>query len=243
MLTLMTYNIYHGENTYESGKSNLEDIASLIKEVNPDFVALQEVDSMTQRTASIRDGKPVDLVAELAKTTGMHGYFAKAIDFSDGGYGEGLLSKHPAKMSKIDLPIPLGGEGRAMAMAAVELENGQKLVFGATHLCHQYDSNRVAQAQAITDYLNKLSVPSIVSGDLNFHPESRPYPIMEKDYIDAAAEFGNPKPTIPFENPKSRIDYVWLSKNADWEILDVKVLPVGYSDHMPVVVKVKLKSN
>ncbi|GAB3649126.1 hypothetical protein GCM10028791_14070 [Echinicola sediminis] len=239
----MTYNIYHGENAYQEGKSNMEDIAQLIKEIDPDFVALQEVDSMTQRTASIRDGKALDLVAELAKQTGMQGYFAKAIDFSNGGYGEGLLSKHPAKMTKIDLPIPLGGEGRAMAIATLEMENGQQLAFGATHLCHQYDSNRVAQTKAIIDHMKDLSIPSIVSGDLNFKPESNPYPIMATDYMDAAAEFGKPKPSIPFDQPRSRIDYVWLSKNANWEILDVQVLPVGFSDHMPVVVKVKLTEN
>ncbi|QDH77699.1 endonuclease [Echinicola soli] len=240
-LTLMSYNIYHGEKPYEKGSKNLEEIAQLIKDIDPDFVALQEVDSMTQRTAAIYDNTPIDLVKELAKRTGMHGFFAKAIDFSNGGYGEGLLSKHPAQMRKIDLPIPEGGEGRAMALATLTLENGDQITFGATHLCHQFDANRMAQTKAIVEHLRKTNGAVVVAGDLNFKPTDNPYPIMEKDFTDAAAAFGNPQATIPFDNPTSRIDYVWLSKNVNWEIKEVKVIPVDFSDHMPVVTKVILK--
>ncbi|GGF20464.1 endonuclease/exonuclease/phosphatase family protein [Echinicola rosea] len=239
-LTLMSYNIYHGEKAYEKGHKNIEEIAQLIKDIDPDFVALQEVDSMTQRTASIYE-KPIDLVKELAGRTGMHGFFAKAIDFSNGGYGEGLLSKHPAKTRKIDLPIPEGGEGRAMALATFTMENGEQITFGATHLCHQFDINRIAQTKAIVEYSQNINGAVVVAGDLNFKPTDNPYPIMEKDFTDAAAAFGNPKPTIPYDNPSSRIDYVWLSKNANWEVKEVKVVPVDFSDHMPVVVKVVLK--
>ncbi|MBD8490302.1 endonuclease/exonuclease/phosphatase family protein [Echinicola sp. CAU 1574] len=239
--TILTYNIYHGEQAYQKGKPNLDDIAKLIKDIDPDFVALQEVDSMTQRTAEVYDGKAVDLVNKLASKTGMHGFFAKAIDYSGGGYGEGLLSKNPAELSKIDLPIPQGGEGRAMAIASYKLKNEQTITFGATHLCHQFDSNRIAQTEAIVEHLEKKIGPSIVAGDLNFKPETTPYKILEKGYIDAAASYGNPLPTIPYENPRSRIDYVWLSKNSNWEITEVKVIPVGFSDHMPVLVKVVLK--
>ncbi|AWW29996.1 endonuclease [Echinicola strongylocentroti] len=239
--TLMTYNIYHGEKAYEEGAQNLQEIAQLIKEIKPDFVALQEVDSMTQRTAAIYNNQPVNLVQELAEQTGMHGFFAKAIEYSNGGYGEGLLSRQPAKMTKVDLPIPEGGEGRAMALASYQLESGKQITFGATHLCHQYDANRIAQTKAIVAHMDKIPGATIVAGDLNFSPDSNPYPIIEKDFIDAAATYGNPKPTIPYDNPKSRIDYVWLSKNAHWEITEVKVLPVDFSDHMPVVVTVRIK--
>lgn len=241
-LTLMTYNIYHGEQAYDKGSKNLQNIAELIKEIDPDFVALQEVDSMTQRTAAIY-GFPMDLTKELAKLTGMNGFFAKAIDYSNGRYGEGLLSKFPARMTKLDLPTPEGGEGRAMAMATLDLPSGQSITFGATHLCHESENNRIAQITEAAAYLQALDMPTIIAGDLNFKPGSKAYPILSEDFIDAAAFYGNPLPTIPFDNPRSRIDYIWLSDNAEWEIKEVKVIPVNYSDHMPVVVKVSLKNN
>ncbi|WP_186754620.1 endonuclease/exonuclease/phosphatase family protein [Echinicola salinicaeni] len=241
VITVLSYNIYHGENSYENGKSNLEEIAQLIKDLDPDFVAMQEVDSATQRTASIRNGQAVDLTAELAKATGMHGFFAKAIDFSGGGYGEGLLSKYPAKMSKLDLPIPDGGEGRAIALASVEMPNGVALTFGATHLCHQYENNRIAQSNAILDNQENIDGPFLFAGDLNFKPDSKAYASLTENFIDAAEAYGSPQHTFPTDDPRIRIDYVWLSKNSNWEVLEAKVLDVDYSDHMPLLVKVKLK--
>src|SRR5690606_24904090 len=92
---VMTYNIYHCEENYNPGHSNIQRVADIINTYKPDFVALQEVDSMTNRTAEFNADVPKDLVQELAKLTGMHGYFAKAIDYSNGGYGEGVLSRWP----------------------------------------------------------------------------------------------------------------------------------------------------
>ncbi|HSL86297.1 MAG TPA: endonuclease/exonuclease/phosphatase family protein, partial [Bacteroidales bacterium] len=107
-IRVMTYNIFHGEQAYNTGNSNLPQVAELINKVNPDFVALQEVDSMTNRSAKINSGIPKDLVFELSQMTGMIGFFGKAIDYSDGGYGEGILSKFPATVTKHSLPIPKG---------------------------------------------------------------------------------------------------------------------------------------
>jgi endonuclease/exonuclease/phosphatase family metal-dependent hydrolase len=240
-LTLMTYNIYHGEHYYENGKSNLEDIASIIKEVNPDFIALQEVDSMTMRTAGFNAGDRKNLVSELAKMTGMFGYFAKAIDYSDGGYGEGLLTKHNATMSQIKLPSPQGGEERAMALATFTFDNGQQITFGATHFCHEHEENKVAQTAAVIAYLKNIPHATILAGDLNFTPDSESYQTLKVDFLDAAEVYGNPANTIPFDSPRSRIDYIWLSKNNSWEVSKVQVIPVGHADHMPVVVSVTLK--
>ncbi len=86
-LTVMSYNIYHGEQAYEEGRGNLKDVAALIYEIDPDFVALQEVDEMTGRLAALNNGKPFSLVDSLAKLTDMHGYFGKAINYDGGGYG------------------------------------------------------------------------------------------------------------------------------------------------------------
>lgn len=110
-VTVMSYNIYHGENPYKPGTSNIPEIADIIQSHSPDFVALQEVDSMTERTAGFNDGIRVNLVNELENITGMTVFFGKAIDYSNGGYGEGLLiSERQTILShhKLMLPIPKG---------------------------------------------------------------------------------------------------------------------------------------
>src|SRR5690606_7974941 len=106
-VTILSYNIYHGELAYEKGKPNLDSVAALINKYRPDFVALQEVDSATGRSARIY-GERTDYVKELAARTGMLGYFGKAMDYDSGGYGEALLSRRPLNIEVANLPTPAG---------------------------------------------------------------------------------------------------------------------------------------
>src|SRR5699024_5000022 len=109
-LTVMSYNIYHAEQAYDDGKGSLQDIASLSNEIEPDYVALQEVDEMTGRIAALNVDEPFSLIDSLATLTNMTGYFGKAIDYDGGGYGNGLLSKEPLQPQKLMMPNPKGGE-------------------------------------------------------------------------------------------------------------------------------------
>ncbi len=240
-IKVMTYNIYHGEQHYDRGKSNLKQVAEVINKYKPDFVALQEVDSMTNRTAAFNDGIRINLVQELAKATEMYGFFGKAIDYSEGGYGEGILSRFPVKAVNYNLPIPKGGEVRALLMIEHTFPNGQKIIFAGTHLCHEFSENRLAQSKDICDILNNYDQPIIMGGDFNFRPDTEPYKVILKSFYDAAVMKGDPQNTISFENPRARIDYIFVSNEHEWIIKDVEVIPVNPSDHMPVLVTLELK--
>ena len=244
-ITVMSYNVYHGENPYQTGTSNLVEIADIIKQQNPDFVALQEVDSMTNRTAGFNNGKRINVAEELGVLTDMRGLFGKAIDYSNGGYGEGLLvPKSDAVLShqRHMLPIPKGGEDRAVLLVHNQFPNGREFIFAGTHLCHQFAENRVAQAQEIVRYFRQKDKPVILCGDFNFQPDSEPYNIMMEFFDDAAILFGNPQNTYSAKNPDKRIDYVFLSKSHRWKVADLKVLNEEASDHMPVVAKIDFKN-
>lgn len=234
---VMTYNIYHGEDPAEPGTSNLEEIAGLIRQIQPDFVALQEVDSLTGRSASLNNGVPQNLVQELAEMTDMHGYFGKAIDYDGGGYGEGILSRKPIQIKKVMLPIPHGGEDRAMLIAETQTENGGSFLFAGTHLCHQFSENRLAQAEKINEVFHEIDEPAILVGDLNFVPDSEPYRALQNQWIDMAEKSGTVEPTFSYENPTRRIDYMFISKQSlqHFEIVDFQVLKVNHSDHMPII--------
>ena len=69
IVKVLTFNIYHGETYYRDQglpyQSNLEAVADIINALNPDLVALQEVDFKTNRA------KGLDLVTELGLKTGM----------------------------------------------------------------------------------------------------------------------------------------------------------------------------
>ena len=70
------------------GDFDLDLIANVIKSVNPDLVAMQEVDFNTNRV------KKMDLPVELALRTGLTPLFGKAMKFDSGEYGEGVLSRY-----------------------------------------------------------------------------------------------------------------------------------------------------
>jgi endonuclease/exonuclease/phosphatase family metal-dependent hydrolase len=193
---------------------------------------------MTNRTKGFNPDGKKDLMLELEKLTGMKSFFAKAIDFSDGGYGEGILTKHPAIFESYSLPTPKGGEGRSLAVAKVKFGN-RDLIFAGTHLCHEYSENRTAQVISIKEILEGSGLPVVLTGDFNFTSEEKGYEILSESFLDAALEKGDPENTYSSKEPKIRIDYFWLDKSVDWEIVSVEVLDVAYSDHKPVVIKIR----
>ncbi len=235
--TVLSYNIYHGEKPDSPGIPNLDEIADLIILLQPEVVALQEVDSMTTRLARIY-GEKINWVAELGKKTGYNSYFAKAMDFAEGGYGEGVLVKKALDYNTQLLPTPAGGEPRAAAWVKIELRDREELYFGATHLCHQYADNRLAQLQAITNYADSLSKPAFWVGDLNFDPASDEYKSINSKWTDAGLAAGNDAPTFDSEEGK-RIDYVWFD-SEHFELVGYKVIDVPFSDHYPVLVTLRL---
>jgi len=238
-IKVLTYNIYHGELAGSQEKPSLDSIAKLINQVQPDFVALQEVDSMTGRSERLY-GKRIDQVKELATKTKMHGYFGKALEFEGGSYGEAILSKTPLKTSTLSLPIPAGGEPRTLLYANTRLSNGQNIIFGGTHLCHQSDSNRQAQVESIDQLYRSLLVPSIVCGDFNFENTEAPYKKMMNYWRDAAEIRNIPPNTYSSDNPTKRIDYLFVTKRGNWKLINAEVIPVKYSDHLPVLYTLEL---
>lgn len=233
--TVLSYNIYHGELPYEAGKPNIDSVAALINKFNPDFVACQEVDSATGRSARIY-GEKTDYIRELAARTGMIGYFGKAMDYDSGGYGVGLLSRRPLQPEVAILPSPSGGEPRALIYASAKLSNRLNIIVGGTHLCHQFEENRTAQVKFIDSIYRTLLVPSIVCGDFNFENTEASYQLMAAYWKDAGAVARKLPPfTYSSIEPKKRIDYVFHTRRGNWKVVRAETIPVTYSDHLPVL--------
>ncbi len=93
IIRVLSFNILHGATT--KGDFNLDIIAKVIRDANPDFVALQEVDFNTNRS------RKYDLVVELSNRTGLVPLFGRAMYYDGGEYGEGILSKYSFIESRI----------------------------------------------------------------------------------------------------------------------------------------------
>lgn len=100
-LRVMTYNVRHCNPPSKKGVIEVESIARVINEANPDLVALQEIDRFTKRS-----GLELDQAKELGKLTGMHSYFVKAIDWDGGEYGIAILSKFKI-LDSVNIQLPM----------------------------------------------------------------------------------------------------------------------------------------
>jgi endonuclease/exonuclease/phosphatase family metal-dependent hydrolase len=228
-LRILTYNIHHAEGVDK--KLDIPRIANLIRAAEADLVAVQEVDFKTRRTGS------VDQPAELARLTGMHVYFAKAMDYQGGQYGQVILSRHPLTDTKTH-PLPpteQGVEPRIMAEARVKIGD-QSIAFFATHLDHQNEARRLKQVEEIARVTANLKDDTIalLAGDLNARPESAPITTLTKQWTDPSA--GKGLLTIPAEKPKAQIDFVLYRPKERLRPVDVKVIDEAVaSDHRPVL--------
>jgi endonuclease/exonuclease/phosphatase family metal-dependent hydrolase len=228
-LRVLTYNIHHAEGV--DRKLDVPRVAKVIAAEKPDLVAVQEVDHRTKRTGG------VDQTAELAKLTGLHGKFGRAIDLEGGAYGQAVLSRFSIRDFKVhELPNEAGREQRIAAAAEVQVgEGGPTLLFVSTHLDHQKDDLRQKQAAKLDELFAKDKRPVILAGDLNATPESKPLEILSKNWKSANA--GKPLLTIPVGKPARQIDYVLLRPSDKLRVVEAKVLDEAVaSDHRALLV-------
>lgn len=231
---ILTFNILHGETL--KGDFDLDYLARVITEVNPDLVALQEVDLRTNRA------KKLDLVSELGLRTGLNPLFGRAMYFDEGEYGEGILSRY-SFLSTRNNPLPAreGKEPRAALEVQVQLPRGDTLTFIGTHLDHTRDeTDRLAQAEELNKLYAECDSPMILSGDLNARPESETMKRLLSVWTPSDRDF---LPTIPSDKPRAKIDYVLYKPAKRWKVIETRVIcDTIASDHCAQLSVLELRS-
>ncbi|MFC2097662.1 endonuclease/exonuclease/phosphatase family protein [Bacteroidota bacterium] len=234
-IKVLTYNIYHGENM--KGRANLDMVSRIIRSVDPDIVALQEVDSCTNRSGG------VDIVDVIAKLTNMHHKFGKAMDYDNGAYGVAILSKYPILESVNHLlPASEVNEPRVALEVSIDIPSGERLRFVGTHLDQTRDSqDRMKQANKINDVVLRADDnPVILAGDLNARPGSEAMNIFLQKWIDATD--GKAQYNTTIERQRGRIDYIMYYPEYYWKVIEYRVINEKVaSDHYPVLVTFELK--
>jgi endonuclease/exonuclease/phosphatase family metal-dependent hydrolase len=231
-LRILCYNIHHANPPSKPNVIDMEAIANVIRQNQPDLVALQEVDVRTERS-----GKDLHQAEELARMTGMKAYFAKAIDYGGGEYGVAILSKYPMdNMKNTPLPTAEGtkGEHRTLATAEISLPGGKKVLFAATHLDAQRgDTNRVLQINKIVEVLRNATLPVVIAGDFNAVPDTRTINTLDQHFTRTCVT--NCGFTIPEKNPTRTIDFIAFKPSSGFKIVDHQVIEEPYaSDHLPL---------
>ncbi|MGH4008872.1 MAG: endonuclease/exonuclease/phosphatase family protein [Pseudonocardiaceae bacterium] len=231
-LRILHWNIHSWRDTSET--SNLEVIIDLVSEADPHIVSLVEVDEPW--------GMP-DSLNELASRTGYSWIFAPSFEFGHhtpaGGFGNALLTKLPIlAVQQWQLLWPsryYDGTEPSEPRSVVYAKIGSflsPLWIGSTHLPRSDSQARTNALHRLMTLTQKLDGHWLVCGDFNTPASS---------WLDNGRSVvvcpEPPQPTYPANEPVKPIDYCVASPGL---FVEGKTLPVGGSDHLPLLIFVRL---
>lgn len=239
--------------------SGIRMTASLMKELAPDVIALQEMDSCANRTGNVYQAEA--FAKEMGAEWG-HTYAPALKPFQGGAYGVAQVWNGGAKkaVETFNLVLPKGKGSETRAVAVVEYED---MVVASTHLDHRNDSSQLAQAMLATETLKARygdsKKPVFLCGDFNAYPDSKTIEYCHEHWnVLTPVKTTFPKwkevnamevkPATVEETPGICIDYIMVLKNgAKCELVASDVcVPFESgsvfvsSDHLPVYVDVIL---
>ncbi|MDR3110879.1 MAG: endonuclease/exonuclease/phosphatase family protein [Planctomycetaceae bacterium] len=226
VLRVVAYNVHHCEGT--DGKLDVERTASVMKRLNPDLIAVQEIDVNTRRTDKQNQAEL------LAKSLGMKFAFGKAIDYQGGEYGILILSKFPIVEQKmVLLPPKAQQEQRGVLVANIKLSDSKTIRFACTHLSVASAEERQVQVEKINELLLDEKIPTIIAGDFNARPRSDAMKTILKSWTDSDDPTFK-KHTMPAH--PNKIDYILFNPKSAFEVRESQTIddPIT-SDHDPIL--------
>jgi endonuclease/exonuclease/phosphatase family metal-dependent hydrolase len=231
-MKIMSFNTQHCLN-YVERKIDFDIMAKAIVDCGADIVGLNEM----------RDGEcPPEFDAQcriLAEKCGLENYyFAKALQFKEGGYGNGMISRYKIISAEtIHVPDPevrkYNGYYEHRVLLKARLENG------LTVMIIHFGLNPDEAENAVKTVLENLeSEKCVLMGDFNVTPDDPVLAPIRERMNDAAALFGGEKLSFPSDKPTQKIDYIFAS--PDIEIVSADIPAIVASDHRPHVAEIKL---
>jgi len=232
-ITAMTYNICSGKNM--ARERDLNFAASVIREVQPDFVTLNEVRS---RTDDIGD---IDQANELGRLTGYYPLFGRSIDILGGEYGNALLTRLPVIKYDIvhipDFTPTMKGFYEHRTILRCVLAAGDKNV---TVLCTHFGlmpSEQKSAVETVLALLAETDGPVLLMGDLNMTPDAEILQPILYAMHDTADNRNSPL-TFPSDEPRQKIDYILHSGPA--KTISLRTMDTQNSDHRPLIAEIEI---
>ncbi len=231
-MKLMSFNTQHCLNFLEQSV-DYEIMAKAILDMDADVVGLNEM---------FNGGGFCEQTKKLAELTGIENYyFAKAIDDTEGPYGNGILSKIPFKsVETVIIPDPNpkkpGGWYETRCILKAELENGLRVL--ATHFGLERDEQENA-VKAVLEHIRDEKC--ILMGDFNVEPTDELLNPIRERLIDASLGLCENKLSFPSDKPRIKIDYIFVSR--DIKVVSADIPNIVASDHRPHVAEIKPMDN
>jgi endonuclease/exonuclease/phosphatase family metal-dependent hydrolase len=242
MPRILTYNVHRcigSDRRLDVGR-----IASVIADLRPDIVALQELDVGRMRTGM------VDQAHEIANRLDMSFHFHAALKVEEELYGDAILTTYPERLVRSG---PLPGYGRRMPLEprgalwiAVKI-GGREVQIINSHLgLVPREQQLQAHALAGPDWLDHpaCTAPRILLGDFNATATSVVYRTFAAKLGAARrlAPIKTPTSTFPSPLPVLRIDHIFVSPEIEVRGVFAPFNPLSRvaSDHLPLVMDFEL---
>lgn len=218
-MRVVTWNVQTARPT-AGGARDVERLATHVRGLDADVVALQELDRGMRRSGG------VDQAQVVADALGGRLLWAPTVHRGGGAYGHAVVAVR-AEVAAWRV-VPLGGTRESRALLVAELDHdGVRWAVGATHLSRR---TRTATAQ-LARCLEALAAhprPRVLVGDLNLPPRRvLPHSTAHGHHLVTGP------PTHPAPRPRTRLDHV-LVQGA--RVAAARVPAPDVSDHRPVVV-------
>ena len=220
---LATYNIHRGIGG--DGRFAPERIAAVLQEIDPDVIALQEVQTGTA-------GR--HLLTELAVALDAEPISGMTMLSGDGEYGNAVLSRLPVlAIERVGLTIG-AREPRGALDVLVDVARGPLRVL-STHLgLRPYE--RRHQVRVLLAHLDRQAVvPTVLMGDLNeWYLWGRPLRWLHARFQRTAAPA-----TFPASRPVLALDRIWVDPPhlGSWLRVHATATARIASDHLPLVIE------
>jgi endonuclease/exonuclease/phosphatase family metal-dependent hydrolase len=242
MPRILTYNVHRCIGV--DGRLDVARIAGVIAALEPDIVALQELDVGRARTGGI------DQAHAIAHRLDMSCHFHAALRVEEEQYGDAILTSYPERLVKAGhlpgLTPSLGLEPRGALWIGANIEGVEVQVIN-THLgLAPREQRRQATALAGLDWLRREDChgPAILLGDFNATGVSVVYRTLTARLGDARrlSPARRSTATFPSRLPLLRIDHVFVSADIKVLDLDAPYTPATRvaSDHLPLVMDFEL---
>ena len=231
-MKFMSFNTQHCLN-YLEGRIDFELMAKTILELGADVVGLNEIRGEGSHPEYTRQTEA------LAERCGMkYYYFAPAIEFDKGLYGNAIISRVPierAENIKIPDPNPRAYRGYYETRCVLKAT----LAGGITALVTHFGLNPDEQENAVRTVIESLEMQRcVLMGDFNLPPESELLLPIRARMRDTAELFGGERLSWPSDKPTVKIDYIFIS--PDLVVSSADIPAVVASDHRPHIATVEI---
>jgi endonuclease/exonuclease/phosphatase family metal-dependent hydrolase len=232
-LRVATYNIHKCRGM--DGRVRPERIAEVLREIDADIIALQEVVSLEG------ENRRADQARFVAEELRFHSRLGQNRRLKGAAYGNLLLSRFPIHGARnYDISVPRR-EGRGCLRADLEVGEGSKLHIFNVHMGTAY-SERQAQARRLIHkgILNnhELSGARIVLGDFNEWSRGLASRLLSAHFrsADIRAHLGRTR-TYPGVLPFLHLDHIYFDPVLKLEGLRLHRTRTALlaSDHLPLV--------